>query len=100
MVKKPFHSVVGRTSQLLDLVHSDLCELNGILTRGGKRYFITFIDDCSRYTYVYLLKHKDEAFSAFKSYKAEVENQLDKKIKVLRSDKGAEYFSNEFSIFL
>ena len=70
MVKKSFHSVVERSSQLLDLVHSDLCELNGILTKGGKRYFITFINDCSKYTYVYLLKHKNEACSAIKCYKA------------------------------
>uniref|UniRef100_A0A2N9GVD6 CCHC-type domain-containing protein n=1 Tax=Fagus sylvatica TaxID=28930 RepID=A0A2N9GVD6_FAGSY len=45
--KKPFPST-NRDSQLLELVHSDVCELNGILTRGGKRYFITFIDDFSR----------------------------------------------------
>ena len=86
MVKKPFHSV-ERSSNLLDLVHSDICELNGILTRGGNRYFITFIDDCSRYTYVYLLKHKDDAFGVFKVYKTEVENQLGRKIKILRSDR-------------
>lgn len=73
MIKKSFHSVV-RTTRLLELVHSKICELNGMLTRGGNRYFITFIDDCSRYTYVYLLKHKDEAFSASKTYKIEVEN--------------------------
>ena len=88
-----------RNSKLLDLIHSDLCELNRILTRGGKRYFITFIDDYSRYTYVYLLKQKDEAFGAFKIFKAEVENQLNIKIKVLRSDRGGEYFSNEFTHF-
>ena len=45
-----------------------------MLTRGGSRYLITFIDDCSRFTYVYLLKNKDEAFDVFKVYKAEVEN--------------------------
>lgn len=98
MIKKPFKSV-ERKSNLLDLVHSDLCEFNGMLTRGGNRYFITFIDDCSRYTHVYLLKHKDDAFNAFKSYKAEVENQLNKTIKVLRSDRGGEYFSTEFDSF-
>ena len=44
-------------------------------TRDDNKYFITFIDDYSRYTYIYLLKHKDEAFHAFKVYnKAEVEN--------------------------
>ncbi|XP_050889487.1 uncharacterized protein LOC127094740 [Lathyrus oleraceus] len=81
------------------LAHCDLCEFNGMLTRGGNRYFITFIDDSSIYTHVYLLKHKDDAFNAFKTYKAEVENQLNKSIKVLRSDRGGEYFSIEFDAF-
>ena len=65
MTKKSFPKV-NKNSQLLELVHSDICELNGILTRGGNRYFITFIDDCSRYTYVYLMRSKDEAFHKFK----------------------------------
>jgi hypothetical protein len=46
MIKKPFKSV-ERNTNLLDLVHSDLCEFNDMLTRGGNRYFITFIDDSS-----------------------------------------------------
>ncbi|KAJ9562187.1 LOW QUALITY PROTEIN: hypothetical protein OSB04_007347 [Centaurea solstitialis] len=66
---------------------------------GGKRYFITFCDDFSRFLYVYLLHSKDEAFKAFKLYKAEVENQKEKRIKILRSDRGGEYFSNEFDTF-
>nr|GEW30939.1 hypothetical protein [Tanacetum cinerariifolium] len=49
------------------------------------------------YTYVYLLKSKDQAFKTFKIYKAEVENQRDKKIQILRSDRGGEYFSTKFS---
>ena len=80
-------------------MHSDICELNGMLTRGGNRYFITFIDDYLRFTYVYLLKHKDDAFKVFKIYKNEVENQLRKRIKVFRSDRGGEYFSNDFNNF-
>ena len=95
ITKKPFPKV-ERNTQILDLVHSDICEFNGILTRGGKRYFITFIDDCSRYIYVYLLRSKDETFDAFKCYKSEVENQKERKIKILRSDKGGEYFPEEF----
>ena len=83
----------------LELVHSDLCEMNGILTKGGKRYFITFIDDSTRFCYVYLLKTKDEALHYFKTYKAEVENQLERKIKHLRSDRGREYFLNDFDEF-
>jgi len=51
-------SKVEINTNLLELVHSNICELNDVLTRGGKRYFIIFIDDYSKYTYVYLMKHK------------------------------------------
>ena len=83
----------------LELIHSDICEMNGILTKGGKKFFMMLIDDCTRFCYVYLLKTKDEALYYFKIYKAEVENQLEKKIKRVHSDRGGEYFSNEFSEF-
>ena len=61
---------------------------------------MTLIDDSARYCYVYLLKSKYEALTFFKNYKAESENQLDRKIKQLRSDRGGEYFSNEFDFFV
>ena len=97
--RKPHKAAVARELAPLELIHSDICEMNGILTKGGKRYFITFIDDCTRYCYVYLIKTKDEALHYFKTFKAEAENQLEKHIKRLRSDRGGEYFSNEFSEF-
>jgi hypothetical protein len=97
--RKPHKAAEARNLAPLELVHSDLCEMNEILTKGGKRYFLTFIDDSTRFCYVYLLKTKDEAFSYFKTYKAEVENQLERKIKRLRSDRGGEYFSNVFDEF-
>ena len=56
------------------------------------KYFITFIDDYSRYMYLYLLHSKDEALGAFKVFKAEVENQCEKHIKIVRSDRGREYY--------
>ena len=83
----------------LELIHSDLCEMNGVLSKGGKRYFMTLIDDSTRYCYVYLLNSKYEALNFFKIYKAEAENQLDRKIKRLRSDREGEYFSNESNLF-
>ena len=83
----------------LELIHSDLCEMNGEFTKGGKRYFMTFIDDCTRFCYVYLLKSKDEALNYFKIYKAEVENQLEKKIKRLRSDRGENISQMSFLSF-
>jgi transposase InsO family protein len=90
---------VARELTPLELIYSNVCEMNEILTKGGKRYFITFIDDCTRFCYVYLMKTKDEVLHYFKIYKAEVENQLEKKIKQLWSDRGGEYFSNDFAEF-
>jgi hypothetical protein len=61
----------------LELIHSGICERNGALTEGGQRYFMTMIDGAFRYCYMYLLKMKDKALNCFKTYKAEVENQLE-----------------------
>ena len=73
-----------------------ICELNNIITRGGKKYFITFIDDFFIFSYVYVLNTKSEALEKFNLFWIEVENQLGKKVKTLRSDRGGEYLSNEF----
>jgi hypothetical protein len=97
--RKPHKAAEARNLAALELIHTDLSEMNGVLTKGGKRYFMTLIDDCTRFCYVYLLKSKDEAFHYFKIYKAEIENQLESKIKWVQSDRGGEYFSNEFSEF-
>jgi hypothetical protein len=77
---KPFKSVEEKSLAPLDLIHYDLCEMNEILTRAVKKYFISFIDDATRYCQVYLIKMKDEALNCFKIYKT-VENQLERKIK-------------------
>ena len=69
------------------------------MIRGGKRFYITFIDDYSRYTRVYILRNKDETRNAFIKYRNEVENQLSKKIKRLRTNRGWEYESNPFNSF-
>ena len=90
--RKPFKSI-KRSSEILELVHSDLCDLKITPTRGGRKYFITFIDDYSRFCYVYLLHSKDETIDVFKTYKNEVENQKNKTLKMLRSDRGGEYES-------
>jgi hypothetical protein len=76
-LRKPHKAVEARNLAPLELVYSDLCEMSGELTKGGKRYFMTFIDDYTRFCYVYLLKTKDEALHYFKIYKAEVENQVE-----------------------
>jgi IS30 family transposase len=73
--------------------------MNCVLIEGGQRYFLTMIDDESRHCYVYLLKMNDDALNCFKIYNVEVENQLEKKIKHFKFDRGGEYFSNEFDLF-
>jgi len=90
ITKKTCHSI-ERQTEILGLIHIDLADLKQTMSRGGKNYFVTFIDDFSRYTKVYLVKHKDEAFNMFLTYKAKVESQLNKKIKRIRSDRGGEY---------
>jgi transposase InsO family protein len=76
-----------------------MSEMNDVLIEGGQQYIMTMIDDSSRYYYVYLFKSKDEALNCFKTYKAEIENQLEGKIKRFMSDHGGEYFSNGFNLF-
>ncbi|KAL0411470.1 UNVERIFIED_CONTAM: hypothetical protein Slati_3736700 [Sesamum latifolium] len=91
MTKKPF---VGQSAiAKLDLVHTNVCGPLSIPARGGFSYFITFTDDHSRYGYVYLMRYKSEAFDRFKEYRLEVENQTNRKIKALLSDRGGEYLS-------
>ena len=99
ITKRPHKSVV-RNTELLELIHSDLCEFEGILTRGGNRYIITFIDDFSKYTTIYLLKNKSDAFEKFQDFLKEVENQFSRKIKRIRSDRDREYESSAFNSFV
>ena len=59
-------------------------------------YCVLFIYDFSRNTWIYFLEKKSEVFDRFKEFKALVENQIEKKIKVLRTDNGGEFYSKEF----
>ncbi|GJX23468.1 retrotransposon protein, putative, ty1-copia subclass [Tanacetum coccineum] len=96
MARKPYSHQVERAKDLLGLIHTDVCGPFRIVSRQGANYFVTFIDDNSRYGFVYLLKHKHEVFETFKVFQKEVENQLGKTIKSLRYDRGGEYMSQEF----
>ena len=96
MTKAPFIGRGESAGDLLGLIHSDVCGPMSSLARIGYSYFITFTDDYSRFGYVYLMKHKSESFERFMDFKNEVQNQLGKSIKALRSDRGGEYLSDEF----
>ena len=74
MTKRPFNAKGNRAKDLLELVHSDVCGSMSIQAIGGYKYFITFIDDYSRFGYVYLMKWKSEGFEKFKEFRVEVKN--------------------------
>ena len=94
--KNPIFRSYGAATDLLEIIHTDVCGPMSVSARGGYRYFLTFTDDLSRYGYIYLMKHKSETFEKFKEFQSEVENHLNRKIKFLRSDRRGEYLSYEF----
>ena len=100
MTKSPFTGRGERAGDLLGLIHTDVCGPMSTQAMRGFNYFITFTDDFSRYGYVYLMKHKSKSFEKFKIFKNEVQNQLGKTIKALRSDRGGEYLTTGFIDYL
>lgn len=98
--KTKFNTSTSRCEEILGLVHSDVCGKVDPSSLGGAQYFLTFIDDHSRYTWVYVLKTKDQVFEKFKEWKCITEKSLGQKVKILRTDNGGEYKSKEFERFL
>ena len=92
---KPFGKAV-RATQPLELIHSDICGPMNVKARHGASYFLTYIDDYTRYGYIPLIAHRYETLDCFKCFVAEVENQHEKSLKTLRTNRGREYFSNYF----
>ncbi|XP_046472611.1 uncharacterized protein [Neodiprion pinetum] len=93
--KLPFTDSETRATQILELVHSDLCGPMETESFAGAKYFLTLIDDFSRRLYVYFLKSKTQVAQTFANFKNLVENQTGKRIKTLRTDNGKEYCNNE-----
>eukprot|EP00794_Sanderia_malayensis_P007838 gene7838-biopygen6374 len=85
-----------KSSEVLEIIHSDVCGPMTTNSVGGSKYFITFTDDFSRLSKIYFMRSKNEAFEKFKEYAKLVENFTGKRIKTFRSDNGGEYSSSEF----
>lgn len=97
----PFPPVAAwRASEKHQLVHTDICGPMKNPSLNDSRYFILFIDDLSRFSWIYFMKKKSEVTDVFWKFKAWIENQSSCKIKVLRSDNGKEYTSDQFREFL
>ena len=92
--KQTKHTKKGatRSTQLLEIIHTDICGPFDVPSFGGEKYFITFIDDFSRFGHVYLLHEKSQSVNALEVYINEVERQLERKVKIIRSDRGGEYY--------
>jgi len=100
MTKTPFPKNEPRNSEILEIIHSDVCGPMRTESNGGARYLVTFIDDYSRWCEIHLLRRKDEVLAAFKDFKMKVENYHSRKIKFLQTDNGKEYCNTEFDNFL
>ena len=98
--RKPFPGQANfQAKQVLELVHGDLCGPISPTTMAGNKYFLLLVDDFSRVMWIYMLGSKDEALGAFQKFRAQVEREKDKKIKVLRTDRGGEFMSNQFKSY-
>lgn len=97
----PFPKASNTKSEaLLELIHSDVCGPMRVPSIGGSRYFVTFIDEKSRWVEVRFLKAKSDVKPEFLKFKAFVETQKGKKVKILRTDNGLEYCGSEFTEIL
>ena len=99
----------ARAANILDLVHTDVCGPFPVASLGNSLYFVSFVDDRSRYAWIYPIQAKSDVFETFKTWLAMVENSASKRLKVLQwskrlktlqSDNGGEYLSNAMIRFL
>lgn len=88
------------TKRPLEVIHSDVCDPMRVPSQSGSVYFVTFVDEFSRFIYVYFLKRKSAVFSVFKDFLNMAETQTGQQLKMLRSDNGCEYLSHEFDNYL
>ena len=79
MTKTPFSETMERATDLLEIIHTDVCGPMSVEARGDYRRFLTLTNDSSRYDYIYLMKHKFESFEKFKEFQSEVKNYRNKK---------------------
>ena len=97
--KKCFPSSNKRSKWILDFVHSDLCGSMSAPSLSGYLYYVIFIDDLSRKTWIYFLKSKNETFNKFQEFMELVENQIGRHIQALRTDNDGEFASHDFDDF-
>ena len=96
----PFNNNVSHALSPFDLIHYDVWGPSPITTQGGSRYFVIFVDDFSRYTWIYLFKNRSKLYQIYRDFTKMIETQFSKPIKVFRSDNAQEYKDHEFTSIL
>ncbi|GJR08976.1 zinc finger, CCHC-type containing protein [Tanacetum coccineum] len=86
-----------RSKNPLDLVYGDLCGPISPATHSGKKLIFLLVDDCTRFMWAYFLTSKDQAFDTFKEFRQQIEMEMRIKLRMLRTDRGGEFTSNEFT---
>ena len=92
-----FNNNVSHALSPFDLIHSDVWGPSPITTQSGSRYFVIFVDDFSRYTWIYLFKNRYELYQIYRNFTKMIETRFSKPIKVFRSDNAQEYKAYEFT---
>ncbi|CAL5443960.1 unnamed protein product [Camellia sinensis] len=96
----PFNKSTSISVSPFSLVHTDVWGPSPVLTKGGSVYYVSFVDDCTRYTWIYLMTHKSDFYQIYRTFQSMVTTQFGATIKLLRSDLGGEYFKTEFCEYL
>ena len=98
--RKPFGVGTHSSKGKLDYIHSDVWGgPSTVPSHSGAQYYVLFVDDYSRYVWIYFMQNKSEVLSIFKQWKALVETQTGRKVKVIRNDNGGEYVSEEYKVY-
>lgn len=97
--RHPFQSSMPQADRILYRIHSDVVGPFQTPTPSGNRYFVSFINECSRYARIYLLKRKDEVLNAFRRFLSEAERHTGNSLCILKCDRGGEYSSSQFRAF-
>ena len=96
----PFNSSESISTDIFDLIHSDVGGPSPISSIGGSRYFVVFVDDYSRYSWIFHMKHRSKLLQVYSNIAKMVKNQFSKHIKIFRFDNALEYTQYAFQAVL